>query len=362
MANWTGVITNAGNMVLNKWVNEKVLTFDYAAAGQGTVNIAGLLAQTSLVSQRQEASLLGGEEHSNGIRIKIRLPSADEAYTMNQIGVWASVTGESPAMIALFQHEQGIPIPGKSESPDFLYTFYGFISCSNIGEWSVTVDTSATATLSDIAEIQQSLETHTGDKSNPHEVTAAQTGAIPVSEKGVAGGVAGLDSAGKVPSSQLPDMTYLPLSGGTMTGPLVLPGNPTANLQAAPKQYIDSVASTLNTALASRARIQTGSYVGTGTYGSSNPCSLTFSFIPQLFILFGKANPNASYRDMIIAIKGGTQLAFTISSGSNPVAAEGSNVGLTFSWGSGTLNWYATHLNYQLNASGVTYNWLAAGT
>ena len=65
---------------------------------------------------------------------------------------------------------------------------------------------------------------------------------------------------------------------------------------------------------------------------------------------------------MIIAIKGGTQLAFTISSGSNPVAAEGSNVGLTFSWGSGTLNWYATHLNYQLNASGVTYNWLAAGT
>ena len=57
MANWTGVITNAGNMVLNKWVNEKVLTFDYAAAGQGTVNIAGLLAQTSLVSQRQEASV-----------------------------------------------------------------------------------------------------------------------------------------------------------------------------------------------------------------------------------------------------------------------------------------------------------------
>ena len=84
--------------------------------------------------------------------------------------------------------------------------------------------------------------------------------------------------------------------------------------------------------------------------------------MPQLFILFGKANSNANYRDMIIAIKGGTQLAFTISSGSNPAAAEGSNVGLTFSWGSSTLNWYATNLNYQLNASGVTYNWLAAGT
>ena len=28
------------------------------------------------------------------------------------------------------------------------------------------------------------------------------------------------------------------------------------------------------------AKIQTGSYVGTGTYGESNPCSLMFNFIP----------------------------------------------------------------------------------
>lgn len=160
--------------------------------------------------------------------------------------------------------------------------------------------------------------------------------------------------------AQLDMSGFVQKAGDTMTGPLVLPGDPTASLQAAPKQYIDSVASTLNTALASRARIQTGSYVGTGTYGSSNPCSLTFDFMPQLFILFGKANSNANYRNMIIAIKGGTQLAFMIGSGSNPSEAGAS--GLTFSWGSKTLNWYATYLNNQLNASGVTYNWLAAGT
>ena len=35
----------------------------------------------------------------------------------------------------------------------------------------------------------------------------------------------------------------LPKSGGTMTGPIVLPGNPSANLQAAPKQYVDQAAS-----------------------------------------------------------------------------------------------------------------------
>jgi hypothetical protein len=32
---------------------------------------------------------------------------------------------------------------------------------------------------------------------------------------------------------------YLPTAGGTLTGPLTLPGNPSAPLQAAPKQYVD---------------------------------------------------------------------------------------------------------------------------
>lgn len=34
--------------------------------------------------------------------------------------------------------------------------------------------------------------------------------------------------------------TVLPLSGGTMTGHIVLPGNPTVDKQAAPKQYVDT--------------------------------------------------------------------------------------------------------------------------
>lgn len=37
------------------------------------------------------------------------------------------------------------------------------------------------------------------------------------------------------------DRAYLPLSGGTVTGPITLPGDPTQPLQAAPKQYVDTV-------------------------------------------------------------------------------------------------------------------------
>ena len=48
MTTWNGVITNAGNSLLNEWVNEKALNFDSAAAGQGTVAAAAMMAQTAL--------------------------------------------------------------------------------------------------------------------------------------------------------------------------------------------------------------------------------------------------------------------------------------------------------------------------
>lgn len=150
MATWNGVITNAGNSLLNEWVNEKALNFDSAAAGQGTVAAAAMMAQTALVNEKQTASLLGGERVSSGIRLKLRIAAPNTAYTLNQFRVSASVDGGASAMIALFQLEQGVPIPSKTESPDFVYTFYALISCSNTGTWTVTVDTSACVTQSDM--------------------------------------------------------------------------------------------------------------------------------------------------------------------------------------------------------------------
>ena len=58
------------------------------------------------------------------------------------------------------------------------------------------------------ATVQSSLDSHTSNTSNPHNVTAEQAGAVPVGEKGTAGGVAELGSDGKVPAGQLPAMDY----------------------------------------------------------------------------------------------------------------------------------------------------------
>ena len=160
MATWNGVITNAGNSLLNEWVNEKTLNFDSAAAGQGTVAAAAMMAQTALVNEKQTASLLGGERVSSGIRLKLRIAAPNTAYTLNQFRVSASVGGGASSMIALFQLEQGVPIPSKTESPDFVYTFYALISCSNTGTWTVTVDTSACVTQGDMsAAIAEAVKT-----------------------------------------------------------------------------------------------------------------------------------------------------------------------------------------------------------
>lgn len=143
MANWIGVITNGGNDLLNEWVSQRELRFDSAAAGTGTVAVASMMAQTQLVSRKQEASILGADRVDGGVRLKLRVTAHETGYTLNQYGVWASLTGGDSILIALFQHEQGIQVPSKSESQDFVYTFYALIGCSNTGTWTVNIDTGA---------------------------------------------------------------------------------------------------------------------------------------------------------------------------------------------------------------------------
>ncbi len=69
-----------------------------------------------------------------------------------------------------------------------------------------TGSTSAAAALTALgAASSTSLTTHTSNVSNPHSTTAAQVGAIPTTDKGIALGVATLDSGAKIPDTQIPD-------------------------------------------------------------------------------------------------------------------------------------------------------------
>lgn len=93
------------------------------------------------------------------------------------------------------------------------------------------------------------------------------------------------------------------------------------------------------------AKVETGSYTGTGNYGQSSSCSLTFSFVPSLLIISSNNNQRYNSGYIVCAIGG--------KSGDNqPIVAsvEGS-----------TVTWYNTSgALYQLNAS-QTYNYVCIG-
>lgn len=66
-----------------------------------------------------------------------------------------------------------------------------------------STSTTEAATPSAVKAVNEKVIAHLDNKMNPHSVTASQIGAIPVTEKGKANGVASLGSDGKVPASQL---------------------------------------------------------------------------------------------------------------------------------------------------------------
>lgn len=152
MASWIGVITNAGNSLMANWAGGSVINIDKAVAGTGVVSSVSLLAQTDLVGEKQNASIVSSKVENDNQKIKIQIGAPEEGYLLNQIGLFASLDGGDPVLLALFQNETGIPIPSVSESPDFLYTFHGILKVSNQGEFSCTVDSEAYVSQSTLEE------------------------------------------------------------------------------------------------------------------------------------------------------------------------------------------------------------------
>ena len=163
------VVTNAGKELLAQWLGGGELVIDSAATGQGTVAASLLMGQTELVSKKQNMSIVKAENIGGGRRLQLQLTSegVTNAYTINQIGIWAKLGDGDAKMIAIFQDNTGISVPTFEQMPDYVFTFYATIQMSNSGELVVNVDKSAIVTRADFEE-------HTNNKENPHEVTQKQ--------------------------------------------------------------------------------------------------------------------------------------------------------------------------------------------
>ena len=231
--------------------------------------------------------------------------------------------------------------------------------------------------------------------------SAADTGAVPITEKGQPGGVATLGPDGKVPGEQLPKMDYDPAgsaaavqqaltahtgnknnphavtakqvgalasSGGVMSGAISMSGHKIANLaapadstDAANKQYVDEYAG---------ARVILGSYVGTGKSGKSNPNQITLAEPFKLLCIYGIQHTD-SYTSIsdsdicniipssIIPTEYTSGFGFGMGYNYNPRDTYGkkSTDGKTFSWYFDLSPTSAADV--QFNTSGVVYHYYA---
>ena len=87
--------------------------------------------------------------------------------------------------------------------------------------------------------------------------------------------------------------------------------------------------------LGTKAKIQTGSYVGTGTHGASNPCSLTFDFVPKFLYVKSTNSSSAGFflpHTLTNTFKGWAYQGFIQNTAIQSSNCYGKMEGTTLSW------------------------------
>lgn len=101
---------------------------------------------------------------------------------------------------------------------------------------------------------------------------------------------------------------------------------------------------------------ETGSYVGTGTYGSGNANNLNFSFNPKIVFVTDASSTSANnFYEPLMLVNGGKFYTAHKASSNNYYT-------LNVNWQGNGVSWYASNnTGAQMNISGVTYNYFAIG-
>jgi hypothetical protein len=124
-------------------------------------------------------------------------------------------------------------------------------------------------------------------------------------------------------------------------------------------------------------KIATGSYVGTGTYGEANPCSLTFDFVPWLVYVYCSRSRSffanditylyeLSQYDYFLWIYNSKGRSIYSDFNENNTSWNGPSAQSTdgfFNLVGNTLGWFvqSTAASYQLNTSGFPYSYTVIG-
>ena len=196
--------TNVGTNMMSEVLSGATMTITKAVGGSGTTEEASLAALTDVQEEKQTLKILGIEDASDstgnnaGKRIKIQITNGDveAGYILHQVGVYAKLTDGDETLLFIMQDDRGVEIPSHTENSDFVIELFGVMAISNVANIKVTVDPSAVASVKMVN--QQIAQVNTKiDKTKENLQKEVQ-------------------------------QTYLPLTGGTLTGPIIMPGGGSA--------------------------------------------------------------------------------------------------------------------------------------
>ena len=110
-------------------------------------------------------------------------------------------------------------------------------------------------------------------------------------------------------------------------------------------------------------RIETGTYVGDGTYGSGNPNTLILGFEPQIVFVLPIVDGTVIRGGRLIMLRGSTAAINDVINGASVPSTthDSSYVVLSVSWSGNTVSWYGNHSLGQNNAEDNSYCYVAIG-
>ena len=169
------VITNAGIELLKNALSGGTITVTAIKSGAGKVDVSALKSQTAVSSIKQSGTVQGVTKTDETIKIGVLFSNAglSAGYSMTQLGIYAKGSTGSEVLFAISQSTTGKEVPAESAMPSWSLVHNFYIKLNNDVKMTATVDPEGYVTFE---TMQTVLNTHTGNKSNPHGVTKSQVG------------------------------------------------------------------------------------------------------------------------------------------------------------------------------------------
>ncbi|PWK16053.1 phage tail protein [Tumebacillus permanentifrigoris] len=217
MSSFGGVVFTARGRTLQLKAQTGVeIKYTRFAVGDGELNGRSILDLNALVSERKSLAISKLKVRPDGTAVVGAVLSNQAVvagFYFREIGVFALDPDVGEILYCYGNAGTNVEYIPAVGGPEVIEKAIDIVVV--VGN---ATNVSAVMNTSLLFATQGDFQSHVNDKNNPHDVTAAQIGALPTSALGKPGGAASLDSNGKVLSGQLPALNYILTSSAGAPG------------------------------------------------------------------------------------------------------------------------------------------------